>query len=100
MANCCIHCPNSKTVRFICDTRKAHALRPSGCVEAPVNAAAHSDLKSSPVCAQARLGRFDLFTAPRPAYELVGLGEAMVDYSGMVTQEYLEDKNVRVGGRR
>lgn len=48
----------------------------------------------------ARLGRFDLFTAPRPAYELVGLGEAMVDYSGMVSEDYLNDKDVPLGGRR
>lgn len=48
----------------------------------------------------ARLGRFDLFTAPRPTYEVVGLGEAMVDYSGMVSESYLESRDVSLGGRR
>jgi hypothetical protein len=36
----------------------------------------------------------------RATYDVVGLGEAMVDYSGMVSTEYLANKNVACGGRR
>jgi hypothetical protein len=36
----------------------------------------------------------------RNAYDVVGLGEAMVDYSGMVSSEYLDQIGVEAGGRR
>lgn len=36
----------------------------------------------------------------RTSYDVVGLGEAMVDYSGMVSSEYLEKIGMESGGRR
>lgn len=36
----------------------------------------------------------------RSSYDVVGLGEAMVDYSGMVSEEYLEQRGIERGGRR
>lgn len=100
MARCSIQISDAAPARFIVRARKANVPRQQERIDATLTASRSSTRETSSTTTGASLGRFDLFTAPRPAYELVGLGEAMVDYSGMVNESYLDDKNIALGGRR
>eukprot|EP00892_Ulva_mutabilis_P002286 jgi/Ulvmu1/12058/UM083_0071.1 len=102
MATLCSHYSAARAVSVSADGRKAKApgARQGVGLKPTLARTRKARCLAAPTREQSRLGRFDLFSAPRPAYELVGLGEAMVDYSGMVNVQYLQEKGVPVGGRR
>ena len=50
-----------------------------------------------------QLERFRRARASLPAqctYDVVGLGQAMCDFSGMVAQDFLQSRQLQLGGRR
>ena len=47
--------------------------------------------------ASRRLARAD---SARPSYDVVGLGQAMCDFSGSVSAQFLQECNIPLGGRR